>query len=149
MIVTSLVRELCIIKLQMNTAIKEGDVDVYVKLMNTYLSTMRSANLQPLQEDSSSKEGEKPVGVMIKMLEDYKPVCQCPPEYQDADGIVKYIQVYFIGHLSAMLKIKNKYSEMYRAEMEKFRVENPFLKGQNDEEVFTSMFVGDETNGNI
>ena len=43
---------------------------------------------------------------MIKMLEDYKPVCQCPPEYQDVDGIVKYVQVYFIGHLSAMLKIK-------------------------------------------
>lgn len=62
---------------------------------------------------------------------------------------MKYVQVYFIGHLSAMLKIKNKYAEMYRAEMEKFRVENPFLKGQNDEEVFTSMFVGDETNGNI
>ena len=58
----ALVRELCIIKLQMNTAIKEADVDIYVKLMNAYLSTMRSANLQPLQEDSSSKEGEKPVG---------------------------------------------------------------------------------------
>lgn len=145
----ALVRELCIIKLQMNTAIKERDVDIYTKLMNTYLSTMRSANLQPLQEDSSSKEGEKPVGVMIKMLEDYKPVCQCPPEYQDVDGIVKYVQVYFIGHLSAMLKLKNKYSEMYRAEMEKFRVENPFLQGQSDEDVFTSMFVGDETNGSI
>ena len=64
-------------------------------------------------------------------------------------GIVKYVQVYFIGHLSEMLKIKNKYAEMYRSEMEKFRVENLFLKGQNDEEVFTSMFVGDETNGNI
>lgn len=49
----------------------------------------------------------------------------------------------------AMLKIKNKYSEMYRAEMEKYRVENPFLQGQNDEEVFTSMFIGDEINGNI
>ena len=38
---------------------------------------------------------------------------------------------------------------MYRAEMEKYRVENPFLQGQSDEDVFTSMFVGDETNGNI
>ena len=44
-----------------------------------------------------------------------------------------------------MLKLKNKYSEMYRAEMEKFRVENPFLQGLSDEDVFTSMFVGDET----
>lgn len=145
----ALVRELCIIKLQMNAAIKECDVDIYVKLMNTYLSTMRSANLQPLQEDSSSKEGEKPVGVMIKMLEDYKPVCQCPPELQDVDGIVKYVQVYFIGHLSAMLKLKNKYAEMYRAEMERLRIENPFLKGQSDEDVFTAMFAGDEINGNI
>ena len=138
----ALVRELCIIKLQMNAAIRGNDIDGYIKLMKTYIDTLKSANLAPIQEDASTKEGEKPIGVMIKNLEDYKPVCECPPEYRDVDGIVKYIQVYYIGHLSAMLKFKNKYAEMYRVEMEKYRIENPFLQGKNDEEVFTSMFVG-------
>lgn len=145
----ALVRELCIIKLQMNAAIRGNDIDGYIKLMKTYIDTLKSANLAPIQEDANAKEGEKPIGVMIKNLEDYKPVCECPPEYRDVDGIVKYILVYYIGHLSAMLKFKNKYAEMYRAEMEKYRIENPFLKGQNDEEVFTSMFIGGGADGII
>lgn len=145
----ALVRELCIIKLQMNATIRGNNIDGYIKLMKTYIDTLKSANLAPIQEDASTKEGEKPIGVMIKNLEDYKPVCECPPEYRDVDGIVKYIQVYFIGHLSAMLKFKNKYAEMYRAEMEKYRIENPFLQGQNDEEVFTSMFIGGGADGII
>ena len=145
----ALVRELCIIKLQMNAAIRGNDIDGYIKLMKTYIDTLKSANLAPIQEDASAKEGEKPIGVMIKNLEDYKPVCECPPEYRDVDGIVKYIQVYYIGHLSAMLKFKNKYAKMYRAEMEKYRIENPFLQGKNDEEVFTSMFIGGGADGII
>lgn len=145
----ALVRELCIIKLQMNAAIRGNDIDGYIKLMKTYIDTLKSANLAPIQEDASAKEGEKPIGVMIKKLEDYKPVCECPPEYRDVDGIVKYILVYYIGHLSAMLKFKNKYAKMYRAEMEKYRIENPFLQGKNDEEVFTSMFIGGGADGII
>lgn len=145
----ALVRELCIIKLQMNAAIRGNDIDGYIKLMKTYIDTLKSANLAPIQEDASAKEGEKPIGVMIKNLEDHKPVCECPPEYRDVDGIVKYIQVYYIGHLSAMLKFKNKYTEMYRAEMEKCRIEDPFLQGKNDEEVFTSMFIGGGADGII
>ena len=145
----ALVRELCIIKLQMNAAIRGNDIDGYIKLMKTYIDTLKSANLAPIQEDASTKEGEKPIGVMIKNLEDYKPVCECPSEYRDVDGIVKYIQVYYIGHLSAMLKFKNKYAEMYRAEMEKYRIEDPFLQGKNDEEVFTSMFIGGGADGII
>lgn len=145
----ALVRELCIIKLQMNAAIRGNDIDGYIKLMKTYIDTLKFANLAPIQEDASAKEGEKPIGVMIKNLEDYKPVCECPPEYRDVDGIVKYILVYYIGHLSAMLKFKNKYAKMYRAEMEKYRIKNPFLQGQNDEEVFTSMFIGGGADGII
>ena len=65
----TLVRELCIIKLQMNLALKDNSVDLYTKLMKTYQDTMKSANLQPLQEDANDKNGEKPIGVMIKMFE--------------------------------------------------------------------------------
>lgn len=137
----ALIRELCIIKLQMNAAIRENNIDMYIKLSKTYIDTMKSANIQPLQEDASNREGEKPIGVMIKMFENECPIQKCRPEWEDVDGIVKYIQVYFMGHLSAMLKLKNKYAYMYQAEMEKYRIKNLFLQGKDDEEVFTSMFV--------
>lgn len=145
----TLVRELCIIKLQMNLALKDNSVELYTKLMKTYQATMKSANLQPLQEDANDKAAEKPLGVMIQMFENERPIQKCRPEWEDVDGIVRYIQVYFIGHLSAMLKLKNKYAEMYKIEIDNIRSKNPFLKNMDDEEVFTTMFAGGGADGNI
>lgn len=132
----TLVRELCIIKLQMNMALKDNNVGLYAKLMKTYQGTMKSANLQPIQEDASDKDAEKPLGVMIQMFENERPIDKCRPEWEDVDGIVKYIKVYFIGHLSAMLKIKNKYADLYAEEMAKYRAKNPTLQNADDEGVF-------------
>ena len=145
----ALIQELCIIKLQLNAAIRENNINIYIKMVKTYIDTMKSANIQPLQEDASDREGEKPIGVMIKMFENERPIQKCRPEWEDVDGIVKYITIYFLGHLSAMLKLKNKYAYMYQAEMEKYRSKNPFLNGKDDEEVFTSMFVKSDVNGII
>lgn len=132
----TLVRELCIIKLQMNLALKDNSVDLYTKLMKTYQDTMKSANLQPLQEDANDKNGEKPIGVMIKMFENERPIQKCRPEWEDVDGIVRYITVYFLGHLCKMLKINNRYSSLYEEEMAKYRVEIPELEEADDEDVF-------------
>lgn len=139
----SLVRELCIIKLQMNLAIKDNDTKSYTNLMTIYQSTMRSANLQPIQEDANDKASEKPVGVMIKMFEDERPVPKPLPEWEDVDGIVKYITVYFLGHLCKMLKIRNRYSQLYEDEMNKYRVEIPEYEESEDEDIFDSLISGD------
>jgi len=139
----SLVRELCIIKLQMNVALKDNNVELYTKLMKTYQDTMKSANLQPLQEDANDKASEKPIGVMIKMFEDERPIPKPEPEWEDVDGIVRYITIYFLGHLCKMLKIKNRYSNLYEQEMAKYRVEIPELEEADDEEVFEALINGE------
>lgn len=141
----TLVRELCIIKLQMNLALRDNNVELYTKLMKTYQDTMKSANLQPKQEDDNDKASEKPIGVMIKMFEDERPIDKCRPEWEDVDGIVKYITVYFLGHLCKMLKIPNKYASLYEAEMAKYRVEVPELEEADDEEIFDFLISGGET----
>lgn len=142
----TLVRELCIIKLQMNLALKDNNVELYTKLMKTYQETMKSANLQPLQEDATDKAAEKPLGVMIQMFENDRPISKCRPEWEDVDGIVKYITIYFLGHLCKMLKLNNRYSAMYEAEMAKYRVEIPELEEADDEEVFDFIVNGGDTN---
>lgn len=139
----TLVRELCIIKLQMNLALKDNNVELYTKLMKTYQETMKSANLQPLQEDANDKAAEKPLGVMIQMFESERPIQKCRPEWEDVDGIVKYITIYFLGHLCKMLKINNRYSALYEAEMAKYRVEIPELEEADDEDVFNYIIGGD------
>lgn len=132
----TLVRELCIIKLQMNIALKDNNVELYTKLMKTYQETMKSANIQPKQQDESDKAAEKPIGVMIQMFENERPISEPREEWKDVDGIVRYITIYFLGHLCKMLKIKNRYSEMYEKEMAKYRVEIPELEEADDEDVF-------------
>lgn len=133
----TLVRELCIIKLQMNLALQDSNVELYTKLMKTYQDTMKSANLQPLQQDENDKASEKPVGVMIQMFENERPFSETREEWRDVDHIVRYITIYFLGHLCKMLKIKNRYSKMYEDEMAKYRVEIPELEEADDEDVFS------------
>lgn len=139
----TLVRELCIIKLQMNIALKDNAVELYTKLMKTYQETMKSANLQPLQEDANDKAAEKPLGVMIQMFENERPIQKCRPEWEDVDNIVRYITIYFLGHLCKMMKINNRYSALYEEEMAKYRVEIPELEEADDEDVFNYIIGGE------
>lgn len=140
----TLVRELCIIKLQMNLSLKDNNVELYTKLMKTYQDTMKSANLQPLQEDANDKAAEKSLGVMVQMFENERPIDKCRPEWEDVDGIVKYITIYFLGHLCKMLNIKNKYASLYEEEMAKYRVEIPELEEADDDDVFEYLVNGGE-----
>jgi len=137
-----LVRDLCIIKLQQNKALQNNDVDSFTKLGNLFQKTLASANLQPIQEDASDKTGEKPLGVMIQMFENERPIPNPDPEWEDVDGIVRFITIYFLGHLSKMLGIKNKYAAMYEEEMDKYRAEVPELEDADDDGVFDYIING-------
>ena len=53
---------------------------------------------------------------------------------------MKLIVVHFIGHLCAMLGIKQPYAKYYQQEMDKYRVQNSELEGADDEEVFDYIF---------
>lgn len=138
----SLVRELCIIKLQMNKALRDENVELYTKLMSTYQSTLKSANLQPKQEDENEKASEKPIGVMIEMFENERPISKTEPKFEDVSHYVRFITIYFLGHLCKMLKIKNKYSALYEEEMAKYRVEFSELENANDDDVFDYILNG-------
>lgn len=148
----NLVRELCIIKLQMNLALQDNNVELYTKLMKTYQDTMKSANLEPRQQDENDKASEKPIGVMIQMFENERPISEPREEWKDVDHIVKYITIYFLGHLCKMLKIKNRYSALYEAEMAKYRVEIPELEEADDEDIFSFLLengVADGSEGEV
>ena len=131
----SLVRELCIIKLQINKALQSNNVDLYNKLLVTYQKLLDSANLSPKQEDANDKAGEKPMGVMIEMFENERPI-PSPKEEWINNSMIKLITIYFIGHLAKMMGIKNKYFQMYENEMNKYRVEIPELENSDDDEIF-------------
>jgi len=139
----SLVRDLCIIKLQQQKALRNGEIDLYNRLQRTYQDTLSSAKLKPIQTESDDKAMEKPLGVMIEMFENEDPIPEALPEWKDVDKIRKLFNIYFLGHLCKMLGIKNRYSKMYEEEMQKYRVSTPEIQDLPDEDVFEYLTEND------
>lgn len=140
-----LVKDLCITKLQQNKAIQKGETELYDKMSKLFQKTLDTANLKPIQTDTSGQSGEKTWGTMVEMVEKSEPISDPDPEWEDVDGIVKFITIYFIGHLCKMLKLKNKYSLMYEEEMERYRVTIPELETADEEDVFEYIVNGGDS----
>ena len=45
--------------------------------------------------------------------------------FKDVDGIKRFVDVYFKGHLAKAFGLKNGYSNLYDEEIDKYRVEKP------------------------
>lgn len=108
----------------------------------TFLDLLGSANLKPVQKSGDTLVEKNTLGTLIKKWEDEKPIPEPDPEWEDVDGIRKYIQVYFLGHLCKMLKIKNQYSRMYDEEMDKFTVNQPEYIDEEESD-FESVYGGE------
>lgn len=138
-------KQVCILEATINRDSAAGKpIEKNVNALNSLLG---SANLKPSQkktDDASDAAFDSmPFGVGIRMYENSKPIPQPDPEFQDADGIIKYISVWFLGHLCKMLGIKNTYCKMYERELEKMRIENPELDEEDDETLFDDIFGGE------
>lgn len=118
------------------------------KAVNTLNTLLGSANLKPVQrkDEASDATDQTPLGVWIKRWENYRPVPEPDPEFNDENKVVRYISIWMLGHLAKMMGIKNAYSQMYEDEMAKRSVERPEFTG-DDEELFESVF--DEEGGDM
>lgn len=137
----SLFKQICILEETISRDAAAGRaVD---KNMNTLNTLLGSANLKPVQKKSEADAAldNTPFGVWIDRWEHKRPVPEPDPAFKDVDGIIKYITVWFYGHISKTLGLDNVYCEMYEKEMEKMKVNRPDLIGEEDDEVcFNSVF---------
>lgn len=138
-------KQVCILEATINRDSAAGkSIEKNVNALNTLLG---SANLKPSQkkaEDAAETAFDgMPFGVGIRMYENSRPIPQPDPEFQDVDGIVRYISIWFLGHLCKMLGIKNTYCKMYEKELEKMRIDNPELDEEDDEALFEDIFGGE------
>lgn len=141
----ALVRQICNLEIDINRDRAAGkSIDKNVNTLNNLLG---SAKLKPAQQkdETEASINETPLGVWIDRWEKKRPVPEPDPMLKDVDGIIKYITVWFYGHISKTLGIKNMYCEMYEKEMEKMKVSRPesFNAEEDDDEVvFNSIFGG-------
>lgn len=137
----ALIRQICNLEIDINHDRAAGkSIDKNVNTLNTLLG---SANLKPTQKKGDEGDSEldnMPFGVGIRKWENTRPVPEPDPELQDVDGIVKYISVWFLGHLCKMLGIKNTYCKLYEDEIERLRVKNPEYEDEDDESLFNNIF---------
>lgn len=140
---SELVKDYCKQKLNANKALRQGKNELYLKFTEASQKTLEKANLTPKQEDVSDKNSEMPLGVMIKRFEAERPIPEPRDEWKDVDGIIKFITIYFIGHLCKMLGLKNKYASLYEEEMDKYRASLPEYEKSDDDEIFDNIIGGE------
>ena len=143
----ALVRQICNLEIDINRDRAAGkSIDKNVNTLNNLLG---SAMLKPAQQrdEIESSINETPLGVWIDRWEKKRPIPEPDPALKDVDKIIKYITVWFYGHISKTLGFKNMYCEMYEKEMEKMKVNRPeaySVDDDDDESVFNSMFGGSD-----
>lgn len=136
----ALLRQIC--NLEISIAHNRSQNKSIEKEVNSLNSLIGSINLRPDKKKAveGSLNETTPFGVWIRKIEDTRPLPDIDPQFEDVDGIRKYINVWFLGHLCKMLRIKNTYSKLYEEEMEKLRVERPEYKGEDDDAVMEDIF---------
>ena len=148
----SLFKHICI--LEETIAIDSAAGRPFDKNLNTLNGLLGSLNMKPVQKKDDAVIGNvdnSPMGVWIRRFENERPIPEPDPDLQDVDKIVRYIQVFFLGHLAKMLGKTTVYSKMYEEEIARLRVESPELSDGygDDEEFFEERFAvtvdGDES----
>ena len=98
----------------------------------TFTDLLASCNLQPRQNANDDLADQNTFGTLIKQFEQERPLPQAEPEWEDVDGIKKYIDTFFFGHLCHVVDIKNDNEETYRKAIEQYTVKPPAYDGDDD-----------------
>lgn len=136
-----MIKDICRLQATIEKESAEGrPIDKNVNALHTLLGAM---NLKPAQQkDSAEENGAEmtPFGVWIRKIENTRPVSEPLPEWRDVDGIVKYITVWFFGHLCKMLKINNRYAALYEEEVAKYSVSRPEYDEDEEDDMYDNIF---------
>ena len=126
-------------KWEINKATKSGQPTK--DLDKTYQDLLSTANITPRQAGSDVISDAQTFGTLIQKYEETRPLPEIDPELEDVDKIGVYIDVFFKGHASKMLGLKNNFSHIYEKFMKKFTVTKPQYDDEEDsEDIFNRVF---------
>lgn len=141
------IKQICSLEIDINLSRAAGkNVDKSIGALNSLLgnSSMKKIIVnRPEGEDADLSK--TPLGVWLYRYENERPLPEIDKEYKDVRGILKYVFTW-MGHLCKMLGLKNGYTELYEAEIEKYRVEKPEYDSVDDEEFMSNIVFGGADN---
>ena len=132
-------KQICFTQLELLKAIraKQDTKD----LTATFQKLLETAKLQPKQNHSDTTSETQTFGTLIDKWENTRPLPDIDNELKDVDKIGLYVDVFFKGHLSKMMGLKNGFSNLYTKFMKKLTVNKPeYNSDDNSEVIFDAIF---------
>ena len=134
-----LFKRVCFKQLEIDKATKGGretkDLDKSLQ------DLLGSLGIKPNQNSTDSLVNQLSFDQLIDKWEDSKPIPEPEGEFKDIDKIGMLIDVFFTGHLSKMMGIKNAFSSIYEKFMAKYTVTKPqYEEGTDTESLFNKIF---------
>ena len=111
----------------------------------TFQNLLETAKLQPKQNAGDTTADNQTFGTLIDKWENTRPLPEIDEELKDVDRIGWYIDVFFKGHLSKMMGLKNGLSNLYAKFMKKYTVEKPEYSDEENSEVLFDAIFGNQT----
>lgn len=134
-----LFKRICFKELEIDKLQKDGkDTKEADKTLQELLA---SSQLKPSQNAANALTDAKTFGQLIEKWENEKPIPEPLEEFKDVDRIGLLIDVFFKGHLSKMMGLKNAFSSRYDQFMKKYTVNRQeYQNDEYSEELFDKLF---------
>lgn len=125
-----ILRQICNLEISINQDRAAGKpIEKSVNALNTLFGSM---NMKPSQK-KETEENYIPFGCEIARFEDEHPIIDPDDDFKDVDNIHRNVIVWFLGSLCKTMGVKNKYSEVFEEEIEKYTVERPAFDDEDDD----------------
>lgn len=118
------------------------DIKEIDKVIQDY---MEAGNLKPKQNALDTLSEAQTFGTLIQKYENERPLPEMDDDFKDIDKIGLYDEVFFRGHMTKALGLKNKFSYVYENFMKQFSATKPEIEDDNeDSEVLFDQIFGKE-----
>lgn len=135
-----LFKRICFKELDIDKAQKAGKDTK--ELDKTLQDLMGSMSLKPNQNNSNALTEAKTFGQLIQKWENEKPIPEPDEEFRSVNKIGLYLDVFFKGHMSRMMGLKNAFSHTYEKFIKKYTVDKPQYDEDTDSETLFDQIFG-------
>lgn len=136
-------KRICFKQLEILKATRRGDDTKHLDA--TFRDLLDTAKLQPKQNSGDTTADNQTFGTLIDKWENTRPLPEIDEELKDVDKIGWYIDVFFKGHLSKMMGLKNGLSNLYTKFMKKYTVEKPEYSDEENSEILFDAIFGNQS----
>lgn len=136
-------KRICFKQLEILKATRRGEDTK--NLDATFQNYLDTAKLQPKQNSGDTTADNQTFGTLIDKWENERPLPEIDEELRDVDKIALYVDIFFRGHLSKMMGLKNGLSNLYSKFMKKYTVEKPEYSDEENSEVLFDAIFGNQS----